>query len=89
MNIDLLNTVVSTFLGLVLYGIAYPKRLFLMKLKYCRRRFKIINGAQEGDPRHNGHVRTTVSSLVQQVDLKAIADKNVREKIYIKTIFPL
>jgi len=89
LSIDLLNTVVSTFLGLVFYGIACPKRLFFMKLKYCRRRFKIINDAQKGDTCHNDHLRTTVSSVVQQVDVKAIADKNVREEFTLKLFFPL
>jgi len=88
LSIDLLNTVVSTFLVLVLYGRDCPKRLVFMKLKYCRR-FKIINGAQKRDTWHNDHLRTTVSSVVQQVDVKAIADKNVREEVTLKLFFPL
>lgn len=59
LSIDLLNTIVSTFLGPALYSRACPKRLFFIKLKYCRKRFEIINGAQKGDPCHNGHLRTT------------------------------
>ena len=50
---------------------------------------KVINGAQKGDPCANGHLQATVSSVVQQVDLKAIIDKSGREELTLKLFFPL